>query len=80
LTFSRQRNIGAPLDANADAAPDIFTPVQEQLCLKLQHDKKMMPVFVVTTSSDRARISDLLDSEASTSDRPVGVPERAVGA
>jgi uncharacterized protein (TIGR03435 family) len=48
-TFSRQRGAAAPLDANAagDDAPDIFTAVQEQLGLKLQREKKMMPVFVI---------------------------------
>ena len=49
LTFSLQRSAGASLNANAplDDAPDIFTAVQEQLGLKLQHEKKMMPVFVI---------------------------------
>jgi len=27
--------------------PDVFTSVQEQLGLKLQRQKKMMPVFVI---------------------------------
>jgi uncharacterized protein (TIGR03435 family) len=49
LTFSRQRSAGASLNPNApiDDAPDIFTAVQEQLGLKLQHEKKMVPVFVI---------------------------------
>jgi uncharacterized protein (TIGR03435 family) len=49
LTFARQRGAGAPLDAaaNTDDAPDIFTAVQEQLGLKLQREKRMMPVFVI---------------------------------
>ena len=49
LTFSLQRSAGASLNANAsvDDAPDIFTAVQEQLGLKLQHEKKMMSVFVI---------------------------------
>jgi uncharacterized protein (TIGR03435 family) len=47
LTFSVSRGRGVSIDANADDAPDIFTAVQEQLGLRLQHEKKMMPVFVV---------------------------------
>jgi uncharacterized protein (TIGR03435 family) len=49
LTFSLQRSASASLSSNAsvDDAPDIFTAVQEQLGLKLQHEKKMMPVFVI---------------------------------
>jgi uncharacterized protein (TIGR03435 family) len=47
LTFAAARGRGLPVDANNDDAPDIFTALQEQLGLKLQHEKKMMPVFVV---------------------------------
>ncbi len=47
LTFSMSRGRGLPIDAANDDAPDIFTAVQEQLGLKLQHEKKMMPVFVI---------------------------------
>lgn len=49
LTFLRPRPAGAPLDANTppDDVPDIFTALQEQLGLKLQREKKMMPVFVI---------------------------------
>jgi uncharacterized protein (TIGR03435 family) len=49
LTFSLPRSAGASLNANAplDDAPEIFTAVQEQLGLKLQHEKKLMPVFVI---------------------------------
>ena len=49
LTFSRQRTASASLDASAvvDDAPDLFTALQEQLGLKLQREKTMMPVFVI---------------------------------
>jgi uncharacterized protein (TIGR03435 family) len=49
LSFSLQRSAGASPNVNAppDDAPDLFTAVQEQLGLKLQHEKKMMPVFVI---------------------------------
>jgi len=48
LRYSPQRRAGAPLDAaGLDEAPDIFTALREQLGLKLQREKKMMPVFVV---------------------------------
>jgi uncharacterized protein (TIGR03435 family) len=49
LTFSLQRGAGASLNASAplDDAPDIFTAVQEQLGLKLLHEKRMMPVLVI---------------------------------
>ena len=47
LTFSVSRGRGVPIDAVNDDAADIFTALQEQLGLKLQREKKMMPVFVV---------------------------------
>ena len=54
LTFSLQRSGGAALnpdasvnDASVNAGPDFFTAVQEQLGLKLQREKRMMPVFVI---------------------------------
>ena len=49
LNFSQQRGAGASPNptATVDDAPDIFTAVQEQLGLKLQREKKMMPVFVI---------------------------------
>jgi uncharacterized protein (TIGR03435 family) len=48
LTFSRQRAAGPSSDAIVgDGLPDIFTAVQEQLGLKLQHVKKTTQVFVV---------------------------------
>ena len=43
LTFSLQRSGGA----SVNDAPDFFTAVQEQLGLKLQREKRMMPVFVI---------------------------------
>jgi uncharacterized protein (TIGR03435 family) len=48
LRFSTGRQTGGTADASAtDEAPDFFTAVQEQLGLKLQHEKKMTPVFVI---------------------------------
>jgi uncharacterized protein (TIGR03435 family) len=47
LRFSPARQLGASGAATADDAPDFFTAVQEQLGLKLQREKKMMPVFVI---------------------------------
>ena len=48
LTFSQQHATGPSVDAPAPGEPpDIFVAVEEQLGLKLQHDKKMIPVFVV---------------------------------
>lgn len=46
LRFSRSRGIGAGT-TQSDDAPEIFTAVQEQLGLKLQPEKTMVPVFVV---------------------------------
>jgi len=49
LTFSLQGRGGAAPDANAavNDAPDFFTAVQEQLGLKLQREKRIVPVFVI---------------------------------
>ncbi len=49
LTFSRQRSGGAAPnpDSSVNDAPDFFTAVQEQLGLRLQREKRMMPVFVI---------------------------------
>jgi uncharacterized protein (TIGR03435 family) len=48
LTFSPARGRGVPNSADSnDDAPDFFTALQEQLGLKLVHEKKMMPVFVI---------------------------------
>ena len=47
LRFSPVRQLGAADVATTDDAPDFFTAVQEQLGLKLQREKKMMPVFVI---------------------------------
>jgi uncharacterized protein (TIGR03435 family) len=49
LTFARLGGPAASSDANVsfEDAPDIFTAVKEQLGLKLQREKKMMPVFVI---------------------------------
>jgi len=43
LTFSAP-GTGA---TDSDNAPDIFTALQEQLGLKLERQKRMMPVFVI---------------------------------
>lgn len=47
LTFSRQRGAGPSVDAAGDDLPDVFTAVQEQLGLKLQRGKKMLPIYVI---------------------------------
>jgi bla regulator protein blaR1 len=49
LTYSLQRSGGPALNPNATVsdAPEFFTAVQEQLGLKLQREKRMMPVFVI---------------------------------
>ena len=55
LRFSRQGPATAPPGATptpaglatADDIPDIFTALQEQLGLKLEREKKKMPVFVI---------------------------------
>jgi uncharacterized protein (TIGR03435 family) len=48
LTFSRQRLTIPQNDSTpADDTADLFTAVQEQLGLKLQHEKKMTTVFVI---------------------------------
>ncbi|HUK34326.1 MAG TPA: TIGR03435 family protein [Vicinamibacterales bacterium] len=47
LTFSRS-SPNASIERNAaDDVPDIFTAMQEQLGLKLEHGKKVMPVLVI---------------------------------
>ena len=48
LTFSPPRAARAPQDAiPVDEAPDFFTALQEQLGLKLQAEKGMVPVLVI---------------------------------
>jgi uncharacterized protein (TIGR03435 family) len=48
LTFSPTRGRGVPAGADSnDDAPDFFTALREQLGLKVEHEKKMMPVLVV---------------------------------
>jgi uncharacterized protein (TIGR03435 family) len=48
LTFSGQRRAGPTVEtAPVDDAPDLFTAVQEQLGLKLQHEKRTTLVFVI---------------------------------
>jgi uncharacterized protein (TIGR03435 family) len=47
LRFSVSRELGAAAVEKTDDAPDFFTAIQEQLGLKLQHEKRMMPVFVI---------------------------------
>jgi uncharacterized protein (TIGR03435 family) len=48
LTFSRQRSAAPSVNPTAsDDLPDVFTAVQEQLGLKLQHGKKMLPIYVI---------------------------------
>lgn len=48
LTFSPPRPRGSSTDAPApDDAPDFFTALQEQLGLKLQPEKSLVPVFVI---------------------------------
>jgi uncharacterized protein (TIGR03435 family) len=48
LKFSPQCQVAAPLASNVtDDAPDIFTALREQLGLRLQRERKMMPVLVV---------------------------------
>ena len=48
LKFARQEAPGIQSNsAQADDLPDFFTALQEQLGLKLQHEKAMVPVFVI---------------------------------
>lgn len=47
LKFSAPRLGAAPDPAPNDDAPEIFTALQEQLGLKLQPEKTMVPVFVI---------------------------------
>jgi uncharacterized protein (TIGR03435 family) len=48
LKFTRPTPPGvAPDAAQADDLPNFFTALQEQLGLKLQHEKASLPVFVV---------------------------------
>jgi uncharacterized protein (TIGR03435 family) len=47
LKFSPARQLDTPVVPLTDDAPDFFTALQEQLGLKLQREKKMMPVFVI---------------------------------
>jgi uncharacterized protein (TIGR03435 family) len=48
LKFSPQRTAGPSVETTpADDAPELFTAVQEQLGLKLQHEKRMTTVFVI---------------------------------
>jgi len=46
LTFKPQNRLSTDRAAGDDA-PDIFTAIQEQLGLKLQSEKTMVPVFVI---------------------------------
>ena len=47
LNFSAPRLGPSPDPAPVDDAPEIFTALQEQLGLKLQPEKTMVPVFVI---------------------------------
>jgi uncharacterized protein (TIGR03435 family) len=47
LRFSPARQLGADAARASDDAPDFFTALREQLGLKLEREKKMMPVFVI---------------------------------
>ena len=47
LRFSVARQAGAADGAATDDAPDFVTALQEQLGLKLQREKRMMPIFVI---------------------------------
>ena len=49
LTFSLQRSSHAALNGGAPVndAPDFVTALQDQLGLKLQREKRMMPVYVI---------------------------------
>ena len=49
LTLSLQRNSPAALNGGAPVndAPDFVTALQDQLGLKLQREKRMMPVYVI---------------------------------
>jgi uncharacterized protein (TIGR03435 family) len=47
LKFTRPRDLGAGADSSSDDAPGIFTALQEQLGLKLQPEKTVVPVFVI---------------------------------
>ncbi len=47
LNFSAPRLGPSPEPAAIDDAPEIFTALQEQLGLKLQPEKSMVPVFVI---------------------------------
>jgi len=47
LRFSRPGTFGPGAAPPSDDAPEIFTAIQEQLGLKLQPEKTMVPIFVV---------------------------------
>ena len=47
LEFMREDQLKAALDVGADAAPSIFTAVQEQLGLKLERGRHTMDVLVI---------------------------------
>jgi uncharacterized protein (TIGR03435 family) len=48
LTFSTSRIPGTSTEAPApDDAPEFFTALQEQLGLKLQPEKSMVPILVI---------------------------------
>ena len=47
MTFAPPRNLATAQDATISDAPDFFTALQEQLGLKLQAGKGMVPVLVI---------------------------------
>lgn len=47
LRFSPARQLGADATTTFDEAPDFFTALREQLGLKLEREKKMVPVLII---------------------------------